>query len=97
MNGEHVETYSPPSVQTLDDNTSTASTSTSVRSEDIPGGVHTYRLEDLAYTRSGDKGNNCNIGNSFTVLKFDHVLVTMIHCSISDFCIENKTKVPFTS
>ena len=28
----------------------------------IEHGVHTYRLQELAYTRSGDKGNNCNIG-----------------------------------
>ena len=25
-------------------------------------GSRTYRLEDLAYTRSGDKGNNSNVG-----------------------------------
>lgn len=29
---------------------------------DLPSGPHTYRLEDLAYTRSGDKGNSANIG-----------------------------------
>lgn len=29
---------------------------------DLPSGPHTYRLEDLAYTRSGDKGNSVNIG-----------------------------------
>ena len=28
----------------------------------IEHGQHNYRLQDLAYTRSGDKGNNCNIG-----------------------------------
>ena len=28
----------------------------------IEHGQHSYRLQDLAYTRSGDKGNNCNIG-----------------------------------
>lgn len=28
----------------------------------LPHGTHSYRLEDLAYTRSGDKGNTCNIG-----------------------------------
>ncbi|KAM8808621.1 uncharacterized protein ACNFOS_002303 [Eudromia elegans] len=30
--------------------------------KDLPSGPHTYRLEDLAYTRSGDKGNSANIG-----------------------------------
>ncbi|XP_074849248.1 uncharacterized protein LOC142012601 isoform X2 [Carettochelys insculpta] len=29
---------------------------------DLPCGPHTYRLEELAYTRSGDKGNSANIG-----------------------------------
>ncbi|XP_051982615.1 uncharacterized protein LOC127643778 [Xyrauchen texanus] len=29
---------------------------------DLPSGPHTYRLEELAYTRSGDKGDSSNIG-----------------------------------
>ncbi|XP_056884438.1 uncharacterized protein lratb.1 isoform X3 [Takifugu flavidus] len=29
---------------------------------DLPSGTHTYRLEELAYTRSGDKGDSANIG-----------------------------------
>ncbi|XP_018518835.2 uncharacterized protein LOC108874780 [Lates calcarifer] len=29
---------------------------------DLPSGPHSYRLEDLAYTRSGDKGDSANIG-----------------------------------
>ncbi|XP_047242020.1 uncharacterized protein LOC124880739 isoform X2 [Girardinichthys multiradiatus] len=29
---------------------------------DLPSGPHTYRLEDLAYARSGDKGDSANIG-----------------------------------
>ncbi|KAG7315533.1 hypothetical protein KOW79_020399 [Hemibagrus wyckioides] len=29
---------------------------------DLPSGPHTYRLEDLAFTRSGDKGDSANIG-----------------------------------
>ncbi|XP_040037370.2 uncharacterized protein LOC120822080 isoform X2 [Gasterosteus aculeatus] len=28
----------------------------------LPSGPHSYRLEDLAYTRSGDKGDSANIG-----------------------------------
>lgn len=28
----------------------------------LPGGPHSYRLEELAYTRSGDKGDSANIG-----------------------------------
>ena len=33
-----------------------------VTSKPLLTGSHTHRLEDLAYTRSGDKGNNSNIG-----------------------------------
>ncbi|XP_072314982.1 uncharacterized protein [Eucyclogobius newberryi] len=29
---------------------------------DLPRGPHSYRLEELAYTRSGDKGDSANIG-----------------------------------
>ncbi|CAF91060.1 unnamed protein product [Tetraodon nigroviridis] len=30
---------------------------------DLPSGTHSYRLEQLAYTRSGDKGDSANIGS----------------------------------
>ncbi|KAK3757537.1 hypothetical protein RRG08_032705 [Elysia crispata] len=29
---------------------------------ELPSGPFSYRLEELAFTRSGDKGNDCNIG-----------------------------------
>lgn len=29
---------------------------------DVPSGPHSYRLEELAFTRSGDKGDSANIG-----------------------------------
>lgn len=29
---------------------------------ELPCGRHTYRLEELAFTRSGDKGDSANIG-----------------------------------
>uniref|UniRef100_A0A0P4W754 Uncharacterized protein n=1 Tax=Scylla olivacea TaxID=85551 RepID=A0A0P4W754_SCYOL len=29
---------------------------------DLKTGPHSYRLEELAFTRSGDKGNSCNVG-----------------------------------
>lgn len=29
---------------------------------ELPGGPHSYRLEELAFTRSGDKGDSANIG-----------------------------------
>lgn len=31
---------------------------------DLPSGTHTYRLEELAYARSGDKGDSANIGET---------------------------------
>lgn len=42
--------------------TSQAASNVGVNDVVLPLGKHTYRLEDLAYTRSGDKGNTCNIG-----------------------------------
>ena len=32
--------------------------------QDLPVGDCSFRLEDLAFTRSGDKGNTANIGQS---------------------------------
>lgn len=37
-------------------------TSEDVPDTDLPSGPHSYRLEELAYTRSGDKGDSANIG-----------------------------------
>lgn len=34
---------------------------------DVPSGTHTYRLEELAYARSGDKGDSANIGESWSM------------------------------
>lgn len=67
MNGEHVETFNPPNVPTM---TNTDGHSSPSPIPDVPKGSHTYRLEDLAYTRSGDKGNNCNIGQYVGLLVF---------------------------
>ena len=60
MNGEWVETYTPPTVPTakLSDTYSEPTDTTKA----LPRGTNTYRIEELAYTRSGDKGNNANIG-----------------------------------
>lgn len=33
-----------------------------VPDKELPSGPHSYRLEELAYTRSGDKGDSANIG-----------------------------------
>ncbi|KAL4230889.1 hypothetical protein ACF0H5_011263 [Mactra antiquata] len=61
MNGDHIETFTPANVETCVHKDTWIPDSKSSTSE-LMKGTCTYRLEDLAYTRSGDKGNNCNIG-----------------------------------
>ncbi|XP_013402244.1 uncharacterized protein LOC106167895 [Lingula anatina] len=57
--GENPYVFDPPPVPTSSEIVDTPDVSTAM---DLPKGTCTYRLEDLAYTRSGDKGNNANIG-----------------------------------
>ncbi|OWF54332.1 hypothetical protein KP79_PYT12295 [Mizuhopecten yessoensis] len=61
MNGDHAETFQPQSVTTATYNTGDTGTETG-DSSPLPSGTRTYRLGDLAYTRSGDKGNSANVG-----------------------------------
>ena len=64
MNGEHAEDFKPASVQPSDPasvNTKDAADPAATDAATIPGD-HSYTLHDLAYTRSGDKGNSFNIG-----------------------------------
>ncbi|KAH3854593.1 hypothetical protein DPMN_097138 [Dreissena polymorpha] len=61
MNGEHLETYTP--AKTVSQSNKCSRPAQLIASiSNACKGSHSYRLEDLAYTRSGDKGNNCNIG-----------------------------------
>ncbi|XP_015265547.1 PREDICTED: uncharacterized protein LOC107109440 [Gekko japonicus] len=62
MNGEHVETFEEDLSFTSDAPISPEVLQTQGDLKDLPSGPHAYRLEDLAYTRSGDKGNSANIG-----------------------------------
>ncbi|XP_077156161.1 uncharacterized protein LOC143819020 [Paroedura picta] len=63
MNGQHVETFEEDLSFTSDAPVSPAPVlQTEDEFKDLPSGPHAYRLEDLAYTRSGDKGNSANIG-----------------------------------
>ncbi|XP_043401802.1 uncharacterized protein LOC102944868 isoform X1 [Chelonia mydas] len=62
LNGQHVETFQEDLTFTSDAVVSLDSPKTDDELKDLPCGPHTYRLEDLAYTRSGDKGNSANIG-----------------------------------
>ena len=61
INGEHVEEYKQIDVSKESIINSKGSYA-KLGSKNLPSGSHTFRLEDLAYTRSGDKGNSLNIG-----------------------------------
>ncbi|KAJ6668721.1 hypothetical protein lerEdw1_012204 [Lerista edwardsae] len=62
MNGHHVETFEEDFSFTSDAIVLPDVLQTQDELKDLPSGPHAYRLEDLAYTRSGDKGNSANIG-----------------------------------
>lgn len=65
LNGNHVERYIPPSTPTAEYLKQAYPPTNGKDNEyvhSLPEGSHTFRLEDLAFTRSGDKGNNANIG-----------------------------------
>ncbi|RMC13872.1 hypothetical protein DUI87_08955 [Hirundo rustica rustica] len=62
LNGQHVEVFEEDLTFTSDEVASLDVPKISSEMKDLPSGPHTYRLEDLAYTRSGDKGNSANIG-----------------------------------
>ncbi|XP_064004762.1 uncharacterized protein LOC135178116 isoform X3 [Pogoniulus pusillus] len=62
LNGQHVERFEEDLTFTADKVVSCDPPKISSELKDLPSGPHTYRLEDLAYTRSGDKGNSANIG-----------------------------------
>ncbi|XP_022530460.2 uncharacterized protein LOC103024001 [Astyanax mexicanus] len=63
LNGELVETFTEADSSSAGGHAPSPSPdATSSRLIDLPSGPHSYRLEDLAYTRSGDKGDSANIG-----------------------------------
>ncbi|RLW08866.1 hypothetical protein DV515_00002660 [Chloebia gouldiae] len=62
LNGQHVEIFEEDLTFTSDEVVSFDLPKISSELKDLPSGPHTYRLEELAYTRSGDKGNSANIG-----------------------------------
>ncbi|KAK6975613.1 hypothetical protein BgiMline_021987 [Biomphalaria glabrata] len=67
MDGKVVE-YIPPNVPTAEYLTQAYPASDcngkaeNKAAANLPKGEFSYRLEELAFTRSGDKGNDCNIG-----------------------------------
>ncbi|XP_036280004.1 uncharacterized protein LOC118711147 isoform X2 [Pipistrellus kuhlii] len=62
INGEHIETFHEDLTFTQDTLASPNLPNIADDLKDLPSGSRTYRLEDLAYARSGDKGNSANIG-----------------------------------
>lgn len=62
INGEHIEPFHEDLTFTQDTLASPDLPKIADDLKDLPSGSLTYRLEDLAYTRSGDKGNSANIG-----------------------------------
>ncbi|MGH0145330.1 UNVERIFIED_CONTAM: hypothetical protein FKN15_002692 [Acipenser sinensis] len=62
INGVHAETIQEDVLCTDDAVTPSLSENMEGDIKDLPSGPHKYRLEELAYTRSGDKGDTANIG-----------------------------------
>ncbi|KAM4709085.1 uncharacterized protein O3C94_018230 isoform 1-T3 [Discoglossus pictus] len=64
MNGKHIETFVDDYSFTVEESDLSNETTTDKVDipADLPSGPYSYRLEELAYTRSGDKGNDANIG-----------------------------------
>ncbi|KAL5012237.1 hypothetical protein ScPMuIL_010788, partial [Solemya velum] len=63
MDGELADTYTATPVPTAEyPNKSITQSSQNTQTEALESGSYKFRLEDLAYTRSGDKGNTANIG-----------------------------------
>ncbi|XP_063415043.1 uncharacterized protein LOC134696988 isoform X1 [Mytilus trossulus] len=60
LNGNHVEKFEPQDIPVAE--YPKAKEQNVVDEVIVQTGNKSYRLEDLAYTRSGDKGNMCNIG-----------------------------------
>lgn len=60
--GGTVESYFPPPGVAVDVTRSTHEDAVESKDEKIEKGTFSFRLEQLAFARSGDKGNNCNIG-----------------------------------
>lgn len=61
VNGDLMESVPESELESLDQDLSPPSTEDEP-DRDLPSGPHSYRLEELAYTRSGDKGDSANIG-----------------------------------
>ena len=59
INGNKICDYVAPTAEFSDNNDTL---DTDIAESNVERGSHNYTIEQLAFTRSGDKGNNCNIG-----------------------------------
>ncbi|XP_028329783.1 uncharacterized protein LOC114480128 [Gouania willdenowi] len=62
MDGHQVESFLEAESDTHEEEVSPLTSEEDSPDKDLPSGKHSYRLEELAYTRSGDKGDSANIG-----------------------------------
>ncbi|CAH1777202.1 unnamed protein product [Owenia fusiformis] len=82
MDGDHVESYECP--DTSYSVSPSKYTDSWTHIPNLAKGSHSYRLEELAYTRSGDKGNMCNIG----VIARHPKLLPYLHNALTTDAIE---------
>ncbi|XP_069031638.1 uncharacterized protein lratb.1 [Embiotoca jacksoni] len=62
MGGELLDSFSESGPDTPEQEEAPPTSAEVTPDTDLPSGPHSYRLEELAYTRSGDKGDSANIG-----------------------------------
>ncbi|XP_047442375.1 uncharacterized protein lratb.1 isoform X2 [Mugil cephalus] len=62
VGGELVESLSEAGPDSSEQDKAPPTSDEEAPDADLPSGPHSYRLEELAYTRSGDKGDSANIG-----------------------------------
>ncbi|XP_041841045.1 uncharacterized protein lratb.1 isoform X2 [Melanotaenia boesemani] len=62
LGGQLVESFTEAEPDTPEQDEAPPTPAEEIPDTDLPSGPHSYRLEDLAYTRSGDKGDSANIG-----------------------------------
>ncbi|KAM6909409.1 uncharacterized protein FYW49_013240 [Xenentodon cancila] len=64
VGGELVESFTDVGPDVPEEDEAPPTSTEDVPDTDLPSGPHSYRLEELAYARSGDKGDSANIGNN---------------------------------
>lgn len=62
VGGELVESFTEAEPDSPEEQEAPPTSEEEEHDKELPSGPHSYRLEELAYTRSGDKGDSANIG-----------------------------------